>query len=188
MLSTVYRCRCPRCRDTVRLLPEGTLPQTTYSLETIGTALSTYMEPGASYRTTAMAIGGVEVPLGLTRTTLWGNVTLPSPMPSTVFRWVARFAAGAATWWPEIAASTQERLSHALTLPAHPRHLAVKARTPAKERQIVTAWFLVSVLYLLTGLLGEPARFWPRTLLHAERRPPCLDHTGWFARPGRAPP
>lgn len=193
VLSVAYRCRCPCCRDTERLLPEGTLPGLTYALETIGSAVATYAEPATSYRSVALGLVGDHLPTdfglqGCGLSTMWGSGALTSPSPSTVFRWVARFAAGASVWWPPIVALTQECLAHALVLPDLPTFFARKARTPAKRQQLVTTWMLLWVLFLLTSLADEPVRTWPFTLLKAVKRPSCLEPTGWFARPGRAPP
>lgn len=186
--SVAYRVQCRGCDGTTRLLPEGALPGETYSVETIGAAVQGYAEPAASYRSTALAVGRVRIPEGLSRSTVWGNVNLASPAPSTIFRWVTRFCAGARPWWPLILAMTQERLSQPISLPLCPALVAHKARTEGKQEQLRTAWPLLFVLYLLTSMGGEPARRWPYTLLRAERRPPSLDPTGWFASPARAPP
>jgi len=191
--SVAYRCRCPRCRDTERLLPKGVLPGLTYALETIGSAVASYAEPATSYRSVALELVGDNRPvsfglLGCGLSTMWGGGALTSPSPSTVFRWVARFAAGAATWWPPIAAQTQERLAHALVLPVAPAFLGSKARTPAKREQLTTTWALLWVLFLLTGLRGDQVSTWPFTMLGASKRPSRLDHTGWFMSSSRAPP
>lgn len=177
----------------MRLLPDGALPGLTYALETVGSAVVTYLEPKASYRSVALELAGDNRPadFGLTGcglSTMWGSGTLTSPSPSTVFRWVTQFAAGAAAWWPPIAALTQERLAHALVLPQAPAFLTRKALTPAKCEQLATTWALLWVLFLLTGLHGDPVRAWPFTMLRAEKRPPRLDPTGWFAGACRAPP
>lgn len=177
----------------MRLLPEGVLPGLTYALETIGSAVSTYEEPATSYRSVALKLVGDNRPadFGLTGcglSTMWGSVKLASPSPSTVFRWVARFVAGAAAWWPPIAAQTQDLLEHAIVLPVAPAYLASKARTPTKREQLATTWTLLWVLFLLTSMRGDPVRNWPFTMLQAERRSPRLDSTGWFVLPCRAPP
>lgn len=191
--SVAYRCRCPRCRETERLLPEGVLPGLTYALETIGAAVTTYAEPGTSYRSVALELVGDHRPAdfglaGCGLSTMWGGGALASPSPSTVFRWVARFAAGAAAWWPPIAALTQERLAHALVLPVAPAFLNGKARTPAKREQLATTWALLWVLFLLTGLRQEQVHTWSFTMQRADKPPSGLDHTGWFVRSSRAPP
>lgn len=186
--SVAYRVQCRSCEGTTRLLPEGALPGETYSAETIGAAVQRYAEPATSYRGVALEVGQVQIPDGLSRSTIWGNLALPSPAPSTIFRWMARFAAGALAWWPLIVAAIHERLLQPVPVPDRPAHLAIKARTPAKREQLVTAWFLLHALYMLTSLGGESPRRWPYTLLRADTRPPSLDPTGWFARPARAPP
>lgn len=191
--SHAYRCRCPRCRDTERLLPEGVLPGLTYSLETVGSAVATYEKPATSYRSVALALVGANRPpdfglQGCGLSTMWGSGAFNSPSPSTVFRWVARFALGAAAWWPPIVAQTQERLAHALVLPDLPTFFACKARTPAKRQQLATTWTLLWVLFLLTSLRGDPVQAWPFTMLRAEKRAPRLDSTGWFVGVSRAPP
>lgn len=193
VLSEAYRCRCPRCRDTERLLPEGVLPGLTYALETIGSAVATYEEPSTSYRSVALELVGDNRPAdfglpGCGLSTMWGSDKLASPSPSTVFRWVARFSGGATAWWPLIAALTQERLAHALVLPVAPVYLALKARTPTKREQLVTTWALLWVLFLLTSLRREQVHTWPFTMLRAEKRPPRLDPTGWFVGGCRTPP
>ena len=191
--SHAYRCRCPRCRETERLLPEGVLPGLTYALETIGSAVATYAEPVTSYRSVALELVGDYRPAdfglpGCGLSTMWGSGTFTSPSPSTVFRWVARFSAGASAWWPPIVANTQARLAHALVLPVAPAFLTTKARTPTKREQLATTWTLLWVLFLLTSLHQEQVHTWPFTMLRAEKRPPRLDPTGWFVGTCRAPP
>lgn len=165
----------------------------TYGLETIGSAVATYVEPLTSYRSVALELVGDNRPVdfglpGCGLSTMWGNAELTSPSPSTLFRWVTRFAAGAAAWWPPIVALTQEHLAHALVLPEIPAYLTLKARTPTKREQLVTTWALLWVLFLLTGLCREQVHVWPFTMLRAEKRPPCMDPTGWFVGASRAPP
>lgn len=186
--SVAYRVQCRSCGGTTRLLPEGTLPHQTYSVETIGAAVQSYAEPRTSYRSVALEIGQVQIPEGLSGSTIWGNVKLASPVPGTIFRWVARFGTGAKAWWPLISAATQERLSQPFSLPTRPDPLALKARTAGKREQLEIIGSLLFILYLLTSLGGQPPGRWPYTLLRATRRPPSLDPTGWFALPARAPP
>lgn len=188
VVTLAYDLRCRGCWTTTRLLPQGVLPGVTYTVETVATAVHTYLEPAASYRSVAAAMLSGGLPEGLTRSTLWGNAKLSSPAPSTVFRWVARFAAGAEAWWPPVAASTQDRLPHPLTVTPAPAYLVPKARTVPKHQALATACVLLGVLLLLTSLLGEPARRWPYTLFGVWKFPPPLDRTRWFARPPRAPP
>ncbi|MBM3275511.1 MAG: hypothetical protein FJZ00_10175, partial [Candidatus Sericytochromatia bacterium] len=97
-------------------------------------------------------------------------------------------AGGVQAWWTEIAAATQERLSHPLTVAERPGHLDAKARTAAKREQLVTTWYLLVTLFLFAALAGEPVGQWPYALLRAPRRPSRLDRTGWFVMPSRAPP
>ncbi len=187
----VFRVRCPipGCRVTSRLLPEGVLPGMQYSVETVGEAISGYLDAGRSYQTVAFDFVAPELRQGMTHSTIfWGAEGLRSPFPTTIFRWMARFGAGTKAWWPEIAAATQERLSHPLPVPERPRHLRAKAKTEAKREQLVTAWYLLALLFLFAGLLEMPASRWPYALLRAPRRPACLDRTGWFALAVRAPP
>ena len=147
-----------------------------------------YVEPEASYRSTALDIGEVAIPAGLSRSTIWGNAPLASPSPSTIFRWVARFAAGASAWWPLIVAAAQEQLAQPIFLADQPAYLARKARIPGKPEQLAMAWSLLYVLFLLTSLGGQPPRRWPYDLLRAAKCPSSLDYTRWFAKPARAPP
>lgn len=174
---------------TTRLLPEGTLPGMQYSVETVGEAISAYLEADESYRTVAFDFVDSELRQGMTPSTIfWGTEGLRSPFPTTIFRWMMRFGAGAKAWWPEIAAAAQERLSHPLTVPERPRHLGAKAKTEAKHEQLVTAWYLLALLFLFAGLLEMPVSRWSYALLRAPRRPAHLDRTGWFVLPVRAPP
>ncbi len=174
---------------TSRLLPEGTLPGMQYSVETVAEAISDYLEAGASYRTVAFDFVAPELRQGMTPSTIfWGPEGLRSPFPTTIFRWMSRFGAGAKAWWPEIAAAAQERLSHPLAVPERPRHLYAKTKSEARHEQLVAAWYLLTVLYLFAGLLEMPVSRWPYALLRAPRRPTGLDRTGWFALPARAPP
>ncbi len=186
--SSVFRVRCPRRCETTTLLPEGILPRVRYSVETVGSAIASYREPDTSYRSVAFDLVGESVPPSLTQTTIWGNAKLRSPYPSSVFRWVERFAAGARPRWPAILAWGTELTAQPIQIPPAPVHLARKARNPAKQDRLIGAWFLLYLLTLLTGWRGEPARRWPYLLLQLLDTASCLDHTGWFTLPARGPP
>lgn len=186
--TEVALVRCRWCWVTTTMLPDGILPKMQYSLDTIGAAIEAYQVPEASYRSVALDISGCTLPSELTLSGFFGGVEAPPLGPGHVFRWMARFSAGAADWWAPIAAQTQDRLTHALSPPAAPKSIAAKGRSPAKREDITNAWMLLWVLRFLLDLLGRRTVQWPYALLHSSRRTPLLDHTGWFAVRLRAPP
>lgn len=182
--TVVYRCRCPGCWATTTLLPDCLLPKRQHSLDTIAQAIGRYLTSTASYRAVALSWSSTGLPAGETITTVWGTPAAPSPTPSTIWRWVERFARGALGWWLALVGLVQARLGHALVVPPAPPVLAAKARTPAKARRLGQGWHLLYLLGLLLALLGRTLDRWPQLLLH-HPHPPQLDHSHWFIR---APP
>ena len=155
-------------------------------------ACETYLEAAASYRQTALTIAARAVPEHERLSTCWGGAEAPSLTPSTVFRWVDRFARGAGAWWITLAAEAQARATEALRPQASPNHLPAKARSAAKARALNTAWHLLALLRWLLARLALASREWPHLLVFAPRKPRHCDHSGWFisARAGdkRVPP
>lgn len=156
------------------------LPRLQYSLPTVQAACETYLETTASYRQAALAIASRVVPEHERLSTCWGGPESPSLTPSTIFRWLDRFARGAGAWWITLAAEAQNRATAALRPQASPGHLPAKARSAAKAMALNTAWHLLTLLRWLLASLGPGLREWPHLLVFAPRKPRNIDHTGWF--------
>lgn len=186
--TSVPQVRCRGCRATTTLLPEGILPRLHYGLDTVGPAVEAYEQTAASYRQAALDVSGTALPAGQTLSAFFGGVEAPPLGPSSIYRWVQRFSAGAGHWWAEIAAEAQGHLDHALSPPAPPESIRAKGRSPEKSQDLANAWMLLWALCFLLSILGQPTSSWPYALLHFSRRPRLLDHTGWFALGSRAPP
>ena len=185
--TQLYRFRCPACWDTTTLLPDCLLPGLQHSLETIQVSIWHYLRGPASYRQVALSWSSARLPAGETGTLCWGSPVAPSPTPSSIWRWVHRFAWGAVAWWWILLPWLQARLSQALVLPPVPDYLPGKAQTAQKATQLSQAWYLLYLLGLLLSLLGRPSTCWPQVLLH-HQGPPVRDHSHWFVAPSRAPP
>lgn len=182
--TQLYRFRCPGCGETTTLLPDCLLPFLQHSLDTIQLTIAQYLGGASSYRQVALSWSSTSLPAGETVSTCWGAASAPQPTPSTIWRWVARFARGAAAWWLVLVGQVQARLGTALVVPLLPDFLPAKARTPSKARQLGQAWHLLYLLSVLLALLGRPLAGWPQLLLH-HPGPPPRDRSHWFAR---APP
>lgn len=175
----VFRVRCPGCRITTTLLPDSLLPYRRHSLETMAPAVEAYLTSSVSFRQVATADG---LPLGETRSTVWGHPASPLLSASTICRWVRRFLSAAPAWWAAIAGDAQALLGAALRVPEVPPTVSHKA--PG----ISTAWCLLWLLRTLLAAMRLPHFRWPQILLHAPRQPPQLDHTGFFLRRLPVPP
>lgn len=156
------------------------LPRLQYSRPTIQAACESYLETAASYRQSALAIGAGALPEQERLSTCWGGPESPSLAPSTIFRWIDRFARGAGAWWIILAAEAQGRATEALRPQAAPGHLLAKARSAAKATALTTAWHLLTLLRWLLALLALAPREWPHLLVFSPRKPRNIDHTGWF--------
>lgn len=177
MRTVVFRFRCPGCRKTATLLPDGMLPRMQHSLDTIAPTIESYVTTADSYRQVAARGLGVA-------SSDWGTPDAPEPAPSTICRWVHRFALGAQVWWPIVAREVQARRQAAIR-PLDAPDMTAKARTSPRRSDLQAAWYLLWLLGLLLELLQQPQSRWPQALLLAAHRPANLDHTGWFVR---APP
>lgn len=186
--TVLFLVRCPCCRLTVMLLPDGMTPWLQHGTDTIRSAIETYVTVPGSYRGVALDLSGQNPPTGETRSVVWGSPAAPSPTPSTLFRWVARFAALAGMWWPLIAGDLQRRLESALRPPDIPASLPLKARTEAKRRQLQEAWYLLWALKAMLTVLERPKTTWPQALTFASRLPQGLEGTSWLPHPPSAPP
>ena len=156
------------------------LPRLQYSLPTVQAACETYLETAASYRQAALVVASHVVPEHERLSTCWGGPESPELSPSTVFRWLDRFARGAGAWWITLAAEAQNRATAALRPQVAPIHLPAKARSVTKGQALVTACHLLALLRWLLALLGLDTREWPCLLVWAPSKPRNLDHTGWF--------
>ena len=185
--TQLYRLRCPGCWVTTTLWPDCVLPRLLHGLDTIQQTLGAYLGSAVSYRQVALSWSSAGVPAGERVSTCWGSPAAPSPTPSSIWRWVHRFARGAAAWWSAVVPVLQAQLSHALVVPPCPDYLTAKARTPRKAQQLGQAWHLLYVLGLLLALRGRPLARWPQFLLHHPGLPP-RDHSRWFVVASRAPP
>lgn len=180
LVTVVFRMRCPGCRLTTTLLPDTMLPHRHHSLTTIATTLALRLETGETFRQIAAAPG---LPTGETRSTAWGNPAAPLPWPSTICRWFNRFLDSASAWWDVLLPAIQDKLSQALRPPAPP-----EAHPLAPTASFDAAWCLLWLLRRLLEALHQPVGRWPQALLLSPIHPVDIDHTGWFSRPGRAPP
>jgi len=186
--TLVFLVRCPCCRATAILLPDGMTPWFQHGTETIRLAIDRYVTTAGSYRRVALELADREPPEGESLSVVWGSPAAPSPTPSTLFRWVVRFATCAARWWSLVADELQRRLDCALRPPPITPHVPSKARTDSKRQRLQEAWYLLWALKALLSVLGHPTNAWPRLLVVAPRRPPGIDASHWLARPSWAPP
>lgn len=186
--TVVFVVRCPDCRIAITLLPDGLTPWLQHATDTIRKAIEAYVTGPDSYRAVTLDLAERKPPPGETRSIVWGSSEAPTPTPSTLFRWVARFAAISAPWWPLVAEELQQRLDSALRPPPLPSHVPSKGRTDSKQRKLQEAWFLLWVLKALLAVLSRANEGWPRLLTFAPRRPPGILGTSWIPAPTRAPP
>lgn len=180
LVTLVFRVRCPGCRQTTTLLPDAMLPHRHHSLTTIADTVAQRLETGASFRQIAADPG---LPASETRSTAWGSPAAPLPWPSTICRWFQRFVSGAKVWWDVLLPEIQAKLSQALRPPSPPEGHPLLGTSGFD-----VAWSLLWLLRWLLETLHQSLERWPQALLLATARPANLDHTGWFSRPGRAPP
>lgn len=176
--TVIFRLRCGVCRLTTRLLPDFMRPGLQHGMPTVASTCQAYLAQPTSYRRVALATADVAVPAGESLSTLWSGPRAPSPVPSSIFRWLDRFARSTGAWWQALAPAVQARMTTALSPPAPPDHLRQRARTAAKANALAAAWHLL-------WLLGSD---WPDLLRRAPRHPDGLDHTGLFLRHVLAPP
>lgn len=179
------RFRCSRCRLTATVLPDDILPGMRHDLATLGGIIAAYLDGAVGYRELPLRVLGLAPPPGLAVSTMWGDAEAPSPTPSTCFRWLARFAAGARAWWLVAARALQQRGD--FVPPPAPGHLDRKARSDIKQFALRDAWQAVSALYVLAERLGTGPARWPFVMQHVPTPPPGLDHTGWFCKPPPPP-
>lgn len=154
-------------------------------LATVAEIVATYLGGECGYRELPLKVLGVVPPEGLTVSTLWGQPEAPSPTPSTCFRWLARFAAGARAWWQLAAAALQQ---HGEYVPASaPDRLNRRARTPQKREALRDAWQASDAFQKLAVQRNVPIARWPLVMRHAPTPPAGLDRTGWFCKPPPPP-
>lgn len=181
--TTVFQLRCPDCHQVLTLLPDCLTPRLQHATDTIRTAIDAFVEVVGSYRIVAIDLAGKSLTEG--RSVIWGAPEAPSPTPSTLFRWVARFSVTASLWTPLVMAELQRRMDSGIRPPACPPHLTLKARSAAKRAQLVDAWYLLWLLKSLLATLGQTTTAWPQTLAAAARLPSFLPSPSWLSR---APP
>ena len=173
----VTRFRCPRCRATATALPEEALTGIAHDIDTVAGIIAFYLDSGAGYRELAWRVLGLERPPAITHQ----DFTLPpfpSPTPSTCFRWVARFAAGARAWWSIAMAALLARGDYVQSPP--PATLAAKGKSDDKRALLRDAWYALDALRVLATQLDAPSTRWPHVMSQAPARPVGLDRTGWF--------
>lgn len=167
------------------MLPGDVLAGVRQDLATIAEIVATYLDGEGGYRALPLVVLGIELPAGLKVSTIWGQPQAPSPTPSTCFRWLARFAAGARTWWNEAAAALQPHGEY--LPPSAPNHLARKGRSDEKREVLRWAWHAVHVFRVLATQLNVTFSRWPFVMRHAPTPPRGLDRTGWFCKPPPPP-
>lgn len=177
----VVRFRCPKCRATATALPDDVLSGVRQDLATVAEIVATYLDGACGYRELPLKVLGVVPPEGLTVSTLWGQPEAPSPTPSTCFRWLARFAAGARAWWNVAATALQQHGEY--FPPSAPAPLDRSARKPEKREALRDAWRAIDACRTLAVQRDVPIARWPFVMRHAPTPPTGLDRTGWFCKP-----
>jgi len=164
-------------------LPDEVLPGIAHSIDSVADISAAYLEGGLPYRLLTAAVFGTPRPA--ISFDDYAEPPFPSPTPSTCFRWIARFAAGARAWW-RTAVATLLASDAYVTLEA-PLYLPAQARTDAKRADLQDAWQAVAAWRDLAERMDVPRSRWHRLMWHAPSPPAGLDRTGWFLLPAVPP-